>query len=70
MDLVFLGMKNPWSNEIGPENVRGGSAAIMEMRDTSDFGMSALGIAGPNDTANIINYLALIYMTNKRSARA
>lgn len=68
-DLVFLAMKNPWSNEIGPENVHGKSAAVMEMRDTSDFGMSALGIAGLNDTANIINYLTQVYLRNKRWSR-
>jgi hypothetical protein len=68
-DLVFLGMKNPWSNEIGPENVRGRNAAILEMRDTSDFGISALGIAGLHDTANIVDYLAQVYITNKRFAK-
>ncbi len=68
-DLVFLAMKNPWSNEIGPENVHGKSAAVMEMRDTSDFGMSAMGIAGLNDTANIINYLTQVYLRNKGWSR-
>jgi hypothetical protein len=69
VDQVFLSMKNPWSNEIGPENVRGSNATIMEMRDTSDFGMSALGIAGLHDTTTIIDYLAGIYRTNKRFAK-
>ena len=68
VDLVFLSMKNPWSNEIGPENVRGSNAAIMEMRDPSDFGMLAL-FAGLHDTATIIDYLAGIYNTNKRFAK-
>jgi Domain of unknown function (DUF4157) len=69
VDLVFLSMKNPWSNEIGPENVRRSNAAIMEMRDTSDFGMPHLVIAGLHDTAGIVDYLARVYNTNKRYAK-
>ncbi len=69
MDLVFMANKNPWSNEIGPENVHGKKAAVMEMRDTMDFNLSPLGINGLNDTANIIDYLALVYLQNRQWAR-
>lgn len=65
-DLVFLAMKNPWSNEIAPEAIHGDAGAVMEMRDTSDFGIGAHGIAGLHDTANIVDYLASLYGLNKR----
>ncbi|MBU3031432.1 hypothetical protein [Paracoccus marinaquae] len=68
-DLVFLAMKNPWSNEIAPENIHGDRGAVMEMRDTSDFGIGAHGIAGLNDTANIVAYLTQLYQLNKQWSR-
>ncbi|GLR17011.1 eCIS core domain-containing protein [Portibacter lacus] len=64
-DWVFEAMKNPWSAEIAPEDVKGSSGFVMEMRDSGDFNMSNLGLNGLNDTNTLVDYLARIYMKNK-----
>jgi hypothetical protein len=64
-DDMFEAMKNPWSNELAPENVGGKHAAIMEMRDISAYGILGLNLT-LTDTAGIVNYLTQVYRLNKQ----
>jgi hypothetical protein len=64
-DKIFDALKNPWSNEINPENVGGKKAAVMEMRDISAFGIWGFNLQ-LSDTDDIVDYLASVYGLNKR----
>ncbi len=67
-DKIFKALKNPWSNEIAPEDVGGDKAAVMEMRDIAAFGIWGFNLK-LSDTDDIVNYLASVYSLNKRWSR-
>jgi hypothetical protein len=58
-DSMFEAMKNPWSNEITPENVGGNKGAIVEMRDISAYGIHA-GYQDLTDTNGIVDIFILL----------
>lgn len=63
-DTLFETMKNPWSQEIVPENVGGKKAAIMEMRDITEYGI--LGVLDLSNVDGIVQYLRQVYRLNRQ----
>ncbi|MBN9391523.1 MAG: hypothetical protein J0I20_26055 [Chloroflexi bacterium] len=64
-DKMFMAMKNPWSNELGPENVSKKKGAIMEMRDISAYDTGGLNLS-LNNIGEVVDYLTRVYALNRR----
>jgi hypothetical protein len=64
-DRMFMAMKNPWSNELGPENVSKKKGAIMEMRDISAYNTNGLNLS-MNNLGAVVDFLAEVYALNRK----
>lgn len=66
-DRLFEAMRNPWSNEIAPEDVHGERGAVMEMRDFKENQINTdnISLAQPDD---VVNVLLQVYRLNRQWA--
>ena len=66
-DRLFEAMKNPWSNEIGPEPIHGEKGAVMEMRDFKEnqINNDNLSLQNPD---GVVDVLLAVYRQNRQWA--